>query len=183
MGSWKDLQDSVKPTFDLVLTEASKQIELTPARAAEIVANAIPTQVSREQLDKFREYIGKLPSTLAATKAIHHFVEGLYIREYHQPAGTIVVGKKHRLSHMIVLVAGEVTMLTESGMQRLTAPWIERGSAGIQRIVVCHADCVILTTHPNPRNWDEALLGELEKELMVDPDTVIEGEFEQVAPV
>src|SRR5690606_23158826 len=54
----------------------------------------------------------------------HHFAGGVYARELHIPKGAALTGKIHRFGHINVLLKGDITVLTEHGMQRLVAPQI-----------------------------------------------------------
>ncbi len=160
--SWKDLQETIKPTFDLVLS---------PEKAAEIVAENIPVQPSKEQIAKFEAHLAKLPQV--PLQAEHYFAEGVVVRKLFRPAGTVIVGKLHRKSHVFVVHVGEVTALMDNGMQRLKAPYVETTQAGINRIVIAHTDAVLMTVHPNPNGWGPNDLDRLEAELVIAPDSVV----------
>lgn len=169
MSRWKDLESTVTPTFDLVIPD--KSVALTPKKAAEIVVANIPEQPTREQVKNFEKHLALLPQV--PLKPIHHFADGVYVRELYRPAGTVIVGKIHRKSHVFILHAGEITTLTERGMERLKAPFVESSQAGVKRLVVSHTDAVVMTVHPNPNNWGEADLDKLEAELTVPPESVV----------
>jgi hypothetical protein len=161
--SWKDLQETVKPTFDLVLT---------PEKAAEIVAENLPTEISAEQVEKFEKHLATLPQV--PLQAEHYFAEGLVVRKLFRPAGTVIVGKLHRKSHVFVVHAGEVTALMGGNvMKRIKGPYVEEAPAGLKRIVIAHTDAILMTVHPNPNGWGPNDLDKLEAELVIAPGSVI----------
>lgn len=62
---------------------------------------------------------------------IHRFGGGLYIREAHYPAGTLVVGLEHVSEHMNVLLKGSLKVIdTDGAPQILTAPHMFVAKAG-----------------------------------------------------
>jgi len=62
---------------------------------------------------------------------IHRFGGGLYIREAHYPAGTLVVGLEHVSEHMNVLLKGSLKVIdTDGDPQILTAPHMFVAKAG-----------------------------------------------------
>lgn len=83
----------------------------------------------------------------------HSFPEGMYVRELFIPAGTELVGKIHKHSHMNFLMSGEITVATESaGVQVLKGPMCWVGEAGCQRAGITHTDTWWINVHPNPSN-------------------------------
>jgi hypothetical protein len=62
---------------------------------------------------------------------IHRFGGGLYIREAHYPAGTLVVGLEHVSEHMNVLLKGSLKVIdTDGDPQILVAPHMFVAKAG-----------------------------------------------------
>jgi hypothetical protein len=49
----------------------------------------------------------------------HEFADGIYRRTIHSPAGTLIVGFRHRFSHFFDLREGEISVLTEDGPLRV----------------------------------------------------------------
>lgn len=95
----------------------------------------------------------------------HHFADGVYGRELHIPAGAVLVGKMHRHATLNVLAAGEISVSTPEGIQRLRAPAIFTSPAGGMKVGYAHTDCVFLNVHPT----DETDLAKIEAEHIV-PD-------------
>ena len=46
---------------------------------------------------------------------LHHFGPGVYIREVRMPAGSLILGHRHRNAHTNILVAGKLKFLNEGG--------------------------------------------------------------------
>ena len=64
-------------------------------------------------------------------EVIHSFGPGLYIREMHAPAGTLMIGAYQRFEHMNVLLKGRVVVVNDDGtLMRLEAPMVYTGKPG-----------------------------------------------------
>lgn len=93
---------------------------------------------------------------------IHHFSEGSYAREIFMPAGTLVVGKIHRHSHVNVISFGECHVLTEEGVKFLRAPITFVSLPETKRVVYCVTDVIWTTIHVT----DSKDMSEIESELI-----------------
>lgn len=82
----------------------------------------------------------------------HHLAPGIYAREIHLKADTLVVGKIHRHAHLNIISKGSVSVFTEFGQETLVAPASFISKAGTKRVVHCHEDAIWTTIHPNPDN-------------------------------
>ena len=80
----------------------------------------------------------------------HWLAPGIYAREIHLPAGTVVVGRIHRHRHFNIISKGSITCYTEFGLETWTAPASFISDAGTKRVVVTHEDAIWTTIHPNP---------------------------------
>ncbi len=80
----------------------------------------------------------------------HWLAPGIYAREIHLPANTLVVGKIHRHRHFNILSQGSITCYTEFGLQTLEAPASFISEPGTKRVVFTHEDAIWTTIHPNP---------------------------------
>jgi hypothetical protein len=79
----------------------------------------------------------------------HYFSPGLYIREISIPAGSLVIGQIHRHEHPNIISKGRVTVMTEEdGVKEYSAPATFMSSAGIQKTLYVHEDCVWSTMWP-----------------------------------
>jgi hypothetical protein len=91
----------------------------------------------------------------------HWLAPGIYAREIHLPANTLVVGKIHRHRHFNILSQGRITCYTEFGLQTLEAPASFISEPGTKRVVFTHEDAIWTTIHPNPT--DETDVAKLEE--------------------
>lgn len=108
-------------------------------------------------LDRIHELEHQIAELLPAQLDIdrvtaHHHCDGVYARQLFLPAGTIAVGKMHLEENFFLLVSGEVTMATDDGPVRLTAPFMCITKPGSKRIAYAHTDVVMLNFHANPSN-------------------------------
>lgn len=130
-----------------------------------------------------REKVMRLEAALKECPQIeedvhHHFAPGLYLRELRIPKGAILTGKIHRHAHLNFLVKGDISVLTEHGVQRLTAPATILSEAGIKRAGYAHEDTIWITVHENPD--DERDLAKLETRYIAPDFAALESE--QVQP-
>ena len=108
----------------------------------------------------------------------HSFAEGVYMREMIAPKGLLIITELHRYSYISYVLRGDVTVLTEDGLRRFTAPCSIISPAGTKRIAYTHEDLLWVTVHPNPSN--DMDIDRLEKEIHVEggypnmPNEVIE---------
>lgn len=78
---------------------------------------------------------------------VHHFSKGVYARELHIPAGTTLTGKIHKFENLNILSKGEMSVLTEDGIKRVSAPFTVVSPPGTKRIAYAHTDCIWTTIH------------------------------------
>ena len=77
----------------------------------------------------------------------HTFAPGVYVREIFIPKGSLIVGKIHKHSHPNFLMSGEVSVLTEEGVKKYTAPFQGITKAGTKRIIYHHDEVIFTTVH------------------------------------
>lgn len=77
----------------------------------------------------------------------HHFAEGSYAREMLIPAGSVIIGKIHRHSHVNVISKGRIYVATEFGSEVLEAPHTFVSQPGTKRAVYALTDVVWTTIH------------------------------------
>tara|TARA_R100000742_G_scaffold4279_1_gene1654 strand:- start:6208 stop:6765 length:558 start_codon:yes stop_codon:yes gene_type:complete len=86
------------------------------------------------------------------------FTDGQLVREIFNPAGELIVTAIHKISHPYFLLKGEMSIMTEDGEERITAPHYGITKAGTKRIIYAHTDCIFITVHPTDKdNPDEVL--------------------------
>lgn len=103
----------------------------------------------------------------------HTFLPGQYVRTLRMPAGSMVVGKRHRHRHLLI-VTGHVTVRTEDGMVELQGTHVVDSMPGMKRAIYAHQDSVLITTHLT----EETDLERIEAYVIMPDDAVlgIEGE-------
>jgi hypothetical protein len=87
----------------------------------------------------------------AGIRPIHRFVNGLYHRELYIPPNQVIVGKRHAIEHMVMLIQGSCWCVTERGREYMTAPMTFTSPAGEKRVVITEPDsqgCTWVTLHP-----------------------------------
>lgn len=77
----------------------------------------------------------------------HHFADGLYGRVLHIPKHCCLTGAIHKREHINILVKGDITVLTEDGPKRITAPYVMVSPPGTKRAGFAHEDCIWMTVH------------------------------------
>lgn len=90
----------------------------------------------------------------------HHFSPGVYAREITIPAGTLITGRIHLYTQLNILSGGEISVLTDEGMKRVSAPFTVVSPPGTKRIAFAHTECTwttILATEEKDPDKMEAL--------------------------
>ena len=104
----------------------------------------------------------------------HTFADGCYIREIFNPAGLLIVTAIHKKKHPFFLMKGEMSILTEEGIQHIKAPHHGVTLPGTKRIIYAHTDCVFITVHAT----NKIDIEEIEKEVIAkdfnDPEVSLE---------
>lgn len=77
----------------------------------------------------------------------HHFSDGIYDRVLHIPAGTVLTGRTHKQPNTNLLVKGDITVLVDGALKRITAPCKIESPAGVKRVAFAHTDCTWVTRH------------------------------------
>jgi len=106
---------------------------------------AVPVPEIRGKVAALEKMMLQLPQQ--QMEAVHHYAPGLYGKELRIPAGTLIVGKVHLQGHLNFLMEGCITVFTEQGMKRLSAPFILSSEAGMKRVGVTHTDTTWVTVH------------------------------------
>lgn len=131
---------------------------------------------SLESIQTLQNALAPMPQV--DTTLTHLFAPGMYVRNLAIPAGTVVVGKMHRHSHPVMLTKGETTILTDNGMERITAPHVWISQPGAKRVLFTHSDCEFVTVHLNTDDVQD--LDVLEADIIV-PEPLVALPAEQQA--
>ena len=112
--------------------------------------------VIRENIKRLEDYLCDLVERgiIEETEMplIHHFSDGVYMREIFIPKDTLIVGKIHRHAHLNFMSSGSATVLTKDGAEYIKGPKTMLSSAGTKRALYTHEDTVWTTVHHNPTN-------------------------------
>ena len=107
----------------------------------------------------FRENISELEKALInvegttgevmhkANPVKHSFAGGCYIREIYNPANELIITKIHKKEHPFFLMKGEMSILTEEGIQNIKAPYQGVTKPGTKRAIYTHEECIFITVH------------------------------------
>lgn len=93
----------------------------------------------------------------------HTFAPGVYVREMFIPAGSLVVGKIHKMEHVVILLSGTIQVVTETGNETLKGPITIVSDIG-KKAVHAITDCVWINVHPNPSDTKD--LKKIENQLI-----------------
>lgn len=104
--------------------------------------------ITREMILRLEDAMRELPP--AEAPVTHYFANGMYAREMFLSKGKIATGKIHKEEHLFIVSQGDVTILTENGMERIRAPRTLVGRPGLKRAAYAHADTVCIAIHRTP---------------------------------
>ena len=107
----------------------------------------VPDLDMRAKLMRLQNVLLADKASQVETPVTHHFSHGTYAREMFIPAGVTVVGKIHKFGALNILLSGDVSVLTESGIRRVQAGEIVESFPGIKRVAYAHVDSRWLTIH------------------------------------
>tara|TARA_R100000152_G_C6730183_1_gene154966 strand:- start:335 stop:940 length:606 start_codon:yes stop_codon:yes gene_type:complete len=90
------------------------------------------------------------------------FAGGCYIREIYNPANELIITKIHKKEHPFFLMKGEMSILTEEGIEKIKAPYQGITKPGTKRAIFTHEECVFITVHAT----DNTTVEEVEEEVV-----------------
>jgi hypothetical protein len=100
----------------------------------------------------------------------HYFSPGVYAREIKIPAGTLLTGRIHLYEQLNILSGGEISVLTDQGMQRVSAPFTVVSPPGTKRIAYAHTECtwttILATEEKDPEAIEVAFTVATEQEFL-----------------
>ena len=77
----------------------------------------------------------------------HSFAGGCYVREIYNPANELIITKIHKKEHPFFLMKGEMSILTEDGIEHIKAPYQGITKVGTKRAIYTHEECIFITVH------------------------------------
>ncbi len=96
---------------------------------------------------KVEEVMKTMPQVEMETN--HYFLPGLYLRELIIPAGTLLVGRKHKTYHISIMIEGEMDVVGENGIKRIKGRYIHEGKKGTKRVGYTVKESRWITIHFN----------------------------------
>ena len=106
----------------------------------------------REKITELEQAIISVEGTTGevmhkANPVKHTFAGGCYIREIYNPANELIITKIHKKEHPFFLMKGEMSILTEEGIQSIKAPYQGVTKPGTKRAIYTHEECIFITVH------------------------------------
>ncbi len=131
----------------------------------EAPANAM--EIRQEILDLEKRMMALPESERFHQIPVHHeFTDGIYTRTCFMKKGELIVGKIHKLEHIVVISCGRAQVASEEfGSKILNGPLVFRSPPGVKRTLLIEEDMIWTTIHPNPTNTRD--LKELEEYLIM----------------
>lgn len=125
-------------------------------------------EIIRSSIGQLQDAMVALPdATKIALETMHNFSDGVYVRTVFMKAGSLIVGKIHKLDHIVIIGQGSASVVSEEmGAQTISAPMIFHSRPYVKRALFIHEDMVWTTVHKNPTNTRD--LDVLEKELIAE---------------
>jgi len=114
----------------------------------------------KRKMDIFESEVAKLPQV--NLPLVHRFTDGMYIREIHMPAGSVVTSRTHKTQHPFVVAQGMVDVIDEEGkIERIMAPYMGITQAGTRRVLKVLRDTVWITFHATDKKDPVAIADEI----------------------
>lgn len=121
---------------------------------------------NREKIMRLEAQMLEMKEHQILIETKHYFSPGIYIREIFIPKDSVVAGKIQKTEYLNIFSRGEISIMTEAGMTRFSAPTVVRSKPGLKRAALTHEDSTWLTIHANPT--DERDIDKLEAMLFAD---------------
>jgi len=125
------------------------------------------------------EYLSTLPQQ--ETPVIHHFYGGVYTREMRIPAGTFIIGKRHRHRTCNILMSGKLTVYLGDGAdpQTVEGPLIFESAPLVKKVAYAHTDVIFMNMHPTSLTDED----EIEREFIITDSEYLALLASSAAPV
>lgn len=114
---------------------------------------------TKEKIEQLQQSMMEIRCDMPEAK--HHFIPGVYCREFTMPAGMLVVGKIHRHAHPMMVIKGKAEIVTEFGRDLVEGGFCAVSPPGAKRVVLALEETTFMTFHHNPDNEQDLELIEL----------------------
>lgn len=102
----------------------------------------------------------------------HRFAPGVYLREVLMPAGSFIIGQRHKTKHFNIVSEGRVSVMLDGVVSQIVAPCTFVSEAGVRKVLFCHEDTRWATVHAT----DETDIAKLELALVEKTEAFLEYE-------
>lgn len=116
----------------------------------------------RDNIQKLENVMFAMKDAQIQIETKHHHAHKMYAREILIPKGTTLTGKIHKYSHINVISQGDISVMTENGIERIQAPCIIVSKPGTKRVGFAHEDTIWTTFHAT----EETDLEKIEEDLI-----------------
>jgi hypothetical protein len=129
--------------------------------------NEVAQEVDRDQLfDQMESVMAEMEQV--ECKVVNRFTDGMYIRECHIPAGTILTSMTHKTEHPFVISKGSIMVTSDNeGSIVYEAPYTGITKPHTRRALHAITDVIWTTFHATK----ETDLDKICEELLEDKDT------------
>lgn len=117
---------------------------LDEAGAVRLVHDGCAPEVMRGRIAELQAFLLEAADSHEELPVEHLVADGMYLRKLFIPKGTLLVGRIHLRHCMNVVAKGDITVLTEIGVARLTAGAFGLSAPGIQKVGYAHEDTVFI---------------------------------------
>ena len=105
----------------------------------------------------------------------HTFAGGCYIREIFMPKDQLISTGIHKKEHPFFVLKGDVSVLTENGIERIKAPYSGVTQPGTKRLIYIHEDTIWTTVHATDKDNVEDVLDDIIAKDFSDPSVSLES--------
>jgi hypothetical protein len=100
----------------------------------------LPVESIRSKILKMQSYLSTLPQAEVPVK--QYIVGGILYREITIPKGVYCVGSVYKEPHIHFVIRGDMTVLTDEGLKRVTGAQSFVSPAGVKRAGYAHEETV-----------------------------------------
>ena len=113
----------------------------------------------RTDIITFEEKVKEMPENLGEDPfpLEHTFLDGLYVRQVTVPPNTLTVTKIHKQENVFFLLKGTISIVTDKGIEQISAPYTGITKAGTKRVILHHDEVVFTTVHATDKKDVEAV--------------------------
>ena len=100
----------------------------------------------------------------------HSWGDGCYMREWTCPPGVVTISRIHKKAHPFFVLEGDVSVVTENGVERIKAPHHGITPVGTKRILYTHTKTRWVTVHATELTDVDAIIAEVTAKDFTDPE-------------